>query len=173
MYCNRFILHPNSEQKELILFHPSGSLIGKIVQDRAKQEYRLGKRWYPKGFVLVDANDRTLASYFSKDGMVDVYQFEDGYIGSFTSLKQGDMKGIFQDASLKSAGILKKEQTFMDDIIFNLDEKSIFRVREGLMPLEYQELFINPNSPILSISPELEVQDRLLYFSILINRFFK
>lgn len=153
------------EESELLLFHPKGKLMGRIKKIKTK-------RLLPKEFLLVDDNDTPLATYYLSDGSIDVIHYQNGYIGSFAPTKNENRKGVFQLLSGEMIGTLSSSNIFMDDKVENPNKQLVFRLKKGWMSLDSQELFGNPNTPVLSITTSLPESEKLLYLSILIKKFY-
>ncbi|MFD2445675.1 hypothetical protein ACFSO7_17080 [Bacillus sp. CGMCC 1.16607] len=160
----RFFLYKDQEAKELLLFHASGVVLAKFMKKKMKP---FSNQFFPSEIILVDESEKVLASYFIKDGVIDVYQSENGYIGSFSS-ENGELLGL----SGIIIGVLKKKMIFTDDRIINENGRSIFRIQKGWMPLESQKLFLNPNTPMLTLSSNLPENEKLLCFSAIVKRYF-
>lgn len=166
---NQYLLYFAKEENELLFLHPTGVMLGKIIEKKTQNTFNLESKLYPKEFILVDFNENYLSTFFWTKDTIDNYQKEYGYVGSLSYEKER----TFTKLSGEEVGISKCEPTFFDDYIKNNHDQVVLRVRKGWMPLKYQELFQNPNQPLLTLSPGLEEREKLFYFSLLIKKFFK
>lgn len=164
---DQFVLYFEKEDRELLFFHPTGYLLGKLKEKKMKSLNQIGKGQIPKEYVLIDSNENELAAYYRNRDTMDVYLNEEGYYGGFSN-----ENGTFRLLSDEVIGLVKCKTTFLDDQIENGDGEVILRVRKGVMPFNCQEIFRNPNTPMLTINPSIENHKKLLYFSILVKRFF-
>ncbi|WP_442594127.1 hypothetical protein [Neobacillus sp. D3-1R] len=161
-------LYFSKEDFELLLFSPSGKLLGKIIK---------GKRKYfnwglPKEFLLVNYQGIHLASFYYNAGSIEVIQQNTGYIGHFSYPQRKINHGIFELLSGKKIGTVNSESIFLDDKILNENNQPVFQLKKGLMSLDSQEIFGNPNTPVLSVSSVLNEKERLLYMALLVKRYF-
>lgn len=164
--CNQFFLILAKEEKALMFYHVSGQLLGKIIQIKKSGLPSLGK---PKEFKLVDEKERTLASYFVKGNQIEVYLQDIGYFGSYSA---NQINNNFQLLSGEMAGFVKIKTMYMDVQIENAHQQLVCRIQKGLMPLESQALFMNPNTPIITLDASLPSETKLLYLSLLVKTFF-
>jgi hypothetical protein len=164
MSNNQILLYFNKEDRELVFLHPTGVYLGKISEKHGKYSSNKRSRLHPKEMVLIDSNGTLLATFWKSD-TIDIHQNGYGYLGGFSS-------GVFSMLLGDSVGVLSSKYIFLDDYIENGRGEVVFRVRKGWMPLKYQEIFLNPNTPIVTINPSLTDSEKLLYFSLLVNRFF-
>jgi hypothetical protein len=162
--CNHILLHFIKEERELVFLHPTGVYIGKISEKRENYSNKEGRRLHPSEFVLVDSNENLLATYWKSD-TIDVHRNGQGYMGGFSD-------GVFSMLTGDAMGELSSKNIFLDDKIEYDQGDVVFRVRKGWMPLKYQEIFLNPNTPLVTINPDLPDSERLLYFSLLVKNFF-
>lgn len=165
----QLLVYFSKEESELLLFLPSGELMGRIIKAKPKNFQRL----FPKEFLLIDDKDNQLASYYLTNRSIDVIQYKKGYIGSFSLTKNSTKKGEFQLLSGEIVGTLKSETIYLDDKIENANQQLVIRLKKGWMSLDSQEIFGNPNTPVLTISSSLDEREKLLYISLLLKRFYK
>jgi hypothetical protein len=164
MSNHQILLYFNKKDRELVFLHPTGVYLGKICEIQGKYLFNNKNRLHPKELILIDSNGTLLASYWKSD-TIDIHQNGHGYLGGFS-------RGVFSMLPGESVGILSSQHIFLDDHIENGCGNVVFRVRKGWMPLKYQQIFINPNTPIVTIDPTLSDSEKLLYFSLFIKRFF-
>jgi hypothetical protein len=163
---DQFLLYFIPEERELLYFHPTGTLMGKMIEQ--KKNKNRDSRQLPSEYLLVDINNQVLATYYKSNDSVDVYEKARGYFGTFSYNEDKDFKMLSNEAT----GYLKKEAAVSDDYIKNQNNQVVFRIRKGWMPLKYQQIFHNPNLPVLTLHRELTKEEKLLYLSCLVNRFF-
>lgn len=168
--CNQYIIYFAKEERELIFLHPNGQILAKlIVKKSSKRNYQFVSSKLPREFILVDKKGRHIATYLEINEIIDVYQVGNGYIGGYSY----ENEETFHALSGETVGILKSKLTFMDDQIEDKKGQVVFRTLKGWMPVKYQELFINPNQPILTINPNVTRIDRIIYLSYFVKKFFK
>lgn len=162
--CHQLLLYFDKEEKELVFLHPTGVILGKISEK--EDSYSLNRnRLHPKKFVLIDSNENVLASYW-KSETIDVHRNGQGYFGGFSN-------GVFSMLTGETMGDLSSKKIYLDDQIKNGRGEVIFRVRKGWMPIKYQEIFLNPNTPNVTINPALSDSEKLIFISLLVKKFFK
>lgn len=164
MSNHQILLYFNKEEGELVFLHPTGGYLGKISEKQGKYPFNKRSGLHPKELVLIDSKGTLLATYWKSD-TIDVHQNVTGYLGGLSN-------GVFRMLPGESVGVLSSKHIFMDDHIENGRGEVVFRVRKGWMPLQYQELFLNPNTPIVTVNPALADSEKLLYFSLFVKRFF-
>lgn len=162
--CQQYLLFFDKEDGELLFFHPSGEVIGKMIEIKTK-------RRSPREIRLVDASSRLLASYYISTGHIDVILAEKGFFGSFYRNKQMD-KWLFQALSGEDIGQMKRNRWYMDEQVIDKDGRMILRCRRGIMPTNLQDVFQNPNLPVVKSESLLEQNDKLFYLSTLVKPFF-
>jgi hypothetical protein len=160
----QILLYFNKEDRELVFLHPTGDYLGKICEIQGKYFLNKRNKLHPKELVLIDSNGTLLATYWKSD-IIDIHQNGYGYLGGYSS-------GVFSMFPGDSVGVLSSKHIFLDDYIENGRGEIVFRVRKGWMPLKYQEIFLNPNTPIVTINSDLSDSQKLLYFSLFVKRFF-
>lgn len=69
-------------------------------------------------------------------------------------------------------GAVEGSSIFMDEKVFTQENRPIGRLRRGWMPLEWSELFPEPNTPVLSFTEVMSEKDKLLRMSFIVNEYF-
>jgi hypothetical protein len=163
--CQQILLYFVKEEKELVFLHPTGAFLGKISEKKHSFSINKRNRLHPKGFILIDSNENLLATYWRSD-TIDVHLSDQGYFGGFSN-------GVFSKVKGETMGNLSSKKTFLDEQIKNGRGEVLFRVRKGWMPITNQKIFLNPNIPSVTINPALSDSEKLLFISLLVNKFFK
>jgi hypothetical protein len=162
---NQFVLFFSKEEKELLFFQPSGDILAKMILKKAKKSH-------PREIQLIDYRNNLLATYYCGYHQVDVYIPGRGYIGSFYFEENHLNEGYFQVLSGKTIGTWKSNKWYMDDQIQDKQQQIISRTKKGLMPLQLQAIFLNPNAPMLTIFTTIKEEDQFLYFASTVKRYF-
>lgn len=156
---------------QVMFYFPDGNLAGSI------RRYRKGRNYFKKIFLLYNSQEDVMG-FFQVKGkqkkIIEVYDQENSYLGCFEKrrLDFRKCKKELLDASGRYIGFVEGSAAFMDEKVFNQENREISRLRRGWMPLEWSLLFPEPNTPVLSFMGGLSEKDKLLRMSFLINEFF-
>jgi hypothetical protein len=154
------------EERAILLFHASGKLMGKLFE--LKKNRNIRKLLMPKEYLLVDANNQLIATYYKSNETIEVYERARGYCGTYSYNEAQNFHMLSND----DTGILKSEAAVFDEYIKRQNNQVVFRIRKGWMPLKHQVVFHNPNLPVLTMHTQISREEKLLYCSSLITRFF-
>lgn len=168
------VLYLNSQMPKLLLYHPDGHLAGSIKRYRSKGMRRMG---LAKSFVLYNSNNKAIGCFAVKGKKViniEVYDNGRNYLGSLvkTKLNWRKSKEELLDRDGKYIGAVEGSNVFMDEKVINQHNQQVSRLRRGWMPVEWDPLFPEPNTPVLSFDRNLSAQEKLLGMSFLINEYF-
>jgi hypothetical protein len=163
--CQQILLYFVKEENELVFLHPTGAFLGKISENQQRYSTNKGNKLHPKEYILIDSNKKLLATY-KKSETLDVYHSDQGYFGGFSN-------GVFSMLTGEEIGNLSSKKFYLDDKIKTVQGEVVFRVRKGWMPVKYQEIFLNPNTPYVTINPALSESEKLILISLLVKKFFK
>jgi hypothetical protein len=163
--CQQILLYFDKDAREILFLHPTGQFLGKIIESQHHFTIYKGSHMHPREFVLVDSSENVLASYL-KSNTIDVHRVNQGYFGGFSN-------GVFTMLTGKVIGSLSSGKIFFDEKIINGQGEIVFRVRKGWMPIKVQQIFLNPNTPHVTFNPVLSDSEKLLFLSLLINRYYK
>jgi hypothetical protein len=162
--CPQILLYFVKEDNELVFLHPTGAFLGKISENKQSYSIHKGNKLHPKEFILIDSNESLLATYRKSDTL-DVYRSDKSYFGGYSN-------GVFSMLTGEEMGKLSSKKFFWDDKIKTVQGEVVFRVRKGWMPIKYQEIFLNPNTPYVTIDPALSESEKLILISFLVKKFF-
>ncbi|MGG5253951.1 hypothetical protein ACQYAD_10675 [Neobacillus sp. SM06] len=166
------IFFQNTQRPRLFLFFPNGSLAGTIQAERGRKYGLFGSEQL---YTILDAKNEKLGFYqISKNHLViHVYDEEEKYIGSFEKkVERNQLKKEVVDSTGRVVGTVEGSQIFMDEHLLNMRNDSIGRLRRGWMPLEWADLFPDPNTPVFTLSNRMSMNEKLLQFTILVNEYF-
>jgi hypothetical protein len=158
----------------LLLYFPDGHLAGLIKRHSEKGLKRLS---HSKTYVLYNLEEEAIAFYVVKRKRtisIKVYDQNKELLGTFEKKNQGSRnhKKEFLDATGRHLGAVEGSSVFMDEQVLNNKRQQVGRLRRGWMPLEWNPLFPEPNTPVLSFREVLSNKDKLLRMSLLINEYF-
>lgn len=160
------VFFQNTTVPRLFLFFPNGSLAGSIHAVKGKGYF----------YTLMNAENEIIGfykviknSYYS----IEVYDKDHNYLGSLIKKQLGSLlKKEVVDASGEYVGSVEGSRMFMDEHMLDKHDHVVGRLRQGYMPLEWDSLFPDANTPIFSIKRCLSKEGTLLQFSLLINEYF-
>jgi hypothetical protein len=161
----QILLYFDKEEKELLFLHPTGAFLGKLSEKKNSFSINKGNRLLPKEFVLIDSNENILVTYW-KSETIDVHRSDKGYFGGFSN-------GFFSKITGEEMGKLSSKKLFLDEQIKNARGEVLFRVRKGWLPISNQKIFLNPNTPYVTINPAFSDSEKLIFISLLVKKFFK
>lgn len=158
----------------LLLFFSNGYLAGKITK------YKKGKRIFQRNrdYVLLGLNDDILAIFRVKGRKkikIEAFTKENEYLGCYEKTKKSILrksKKELLDSSGRFVGAVEGSALFMDEQIYNNQSRRVGRLRRGWMPLEWSNIFPEPNTPVLSFWEGFSEKDKLLRMAMLINEYF-
>jgi hypothetical protein len=169
------VLFLNTSSPQLFLFFPDGQLAGELKKNNGKTS-KMFKRITI--FTLSNSENKILG-YFKVSGRksekIEVFDEKKINLGHFKKQKQkvmGKGKKELYDATGRFVGAIEGSSYFMDEQIMSRCEQKVGRLRRGWMPLEWSNVFPEPNTPVLSFLDKLPEKNKLLSMSILINEFF-
>lgn len=159
----------------LLLFFPDGNKAGEIRNSTSKKEVLMGfitLRKTPKRYTLYDENQNPSGFYLIKKNKninIEVYNDKEEFLGNF---QKGKQYGNLLDTEGSCWGKTVGSRLYMDEKILSPQDNELVRLRRGWMPLEWSKLFPEPNTPIISLNPELSNEKKLMGMSLLIQEFF-
>lgn len=169
------VLFINTFSPKLLIFFPDGYLAAVIKKYRKRE--RIASE-YKKTFGLYDHDEKLISSYIMKGKqsmMIEVYDKNSSYVGCFERKQLRRMKKAKKellDAEGRFIGAVEGAAAYLDEQIMDPHDRLIVRLRRGWLPLEWSSSFPDPNTPVLSLSNRLTVEERILQMSFLINEFF-
>ncbi|WP_230498106.1 hypothetical protein [Pseudoneobacillus rhizosphaerae] len=163
--CQQVLLYFDKEEKALVFLHPNGAFLGMLSEKKHSFSINKGNMLHPKEFVLIDSNENILATYW-KSETIDVHRSDKGYFGGFSN-------GFFSMITGEEIGELRSKKLFLDEQVKNGQGEVLLRVRKGWMPITNQKIFLNPNTPYVTINPALSDPEKLIFISLLVKKFFK
>jgi hypothetical protein len=164
---NLLVINQNLQAPSVLFFFPDGQLAGKFEKYRCK-DFLLFKR--SKLYVLCNQSDQILGYYKIKGSKkIEVFNDLHTYLGCFEITKKG--KKELLDASGKFIGAVEGASFFMDERISDNHERLLIRLQKGWMPVEWSNLFPEPNTPVLSFSKPISDKEKLLRMSFLVHEF--
>lgn len=158
----------NTQSPRLLLYFPNGHLAGMIKKHKGKFLNRSSIH------VLYNDAGQTMGIYQIKKNKIIVYDHNRKYLGCLEREKRSWLKNKkdLLDAEGKLIGEVEGSRYFMDEKVLNLYQSQEARLRRGWMPLKWNSLFPEPNTPVFTLSENLTEKDKLLRISILINEYF-
>ena len=166
------VFFQNTQRQQLFLFFSDGSLAATIEEERSRKS---GLFSAVHMYTLLNAKNEKICFYkISKNNLViDVYNEKEEYLGSFEKKIAGNLltKKVI-DSTGRVVGAVEGSQIFMDEHLLDKRDDSIGRLRRGWMPLEWADLFPDPNTPVFTLSSHLSTNERWLRFALLVNEYF-
>ncbi|WHY75672.1 hypothetical protein QNH20_16245 [Neobacillus sp. WH10] len=168
------VMYMNTQSSRLHLYFSDGHLAGVIKKFREKswKPLRLSKTYALYNF------DNEVLGFFKVKGrksiMIEVYNRNNNLLGRLEKKNLGwrkSQKELF-DGFGRYVGAIEGSSVFMDEKILDQCHQHVGRLRRGWMPLEWNQLFPEPNTPVLSFREILSEEDKLLRMSFLINEYF-
>lgn len=158
----------NTQSAKLFLYFPNGHLAGMIRKEKGHFFYRSTIH------VLYDPDGQAIGIYHINRNKINVYDHNREYLGCFEKEKRSwrKHKKELLDARGKFIGAIEGSSYFMDEKVMNSYRNQEARLRRGWMPLEWNALFPEPNTPVLTLSENMAEKDKLLRISFLINEYF-
>jgi hypothetical protein len=162
------IVFMNTQSAKLFLYFPNGHLAGTIKKHK-------GNFFSRSTFhVLYHYTGQVMGIYQIKKNKIIVYDHNRNCLGCLEKERRTWLKGKKEllDAEGKLVGEIEGSRYFMDEKVLNSNNKQEARLRRGWMPFKWNNLFPEPNTPVLSLSEHLTEKDKLLRISFLINEYF-
>ena len=176
MFYSRHLLvvYLNTLSPRVLLYFPDGYQAGEIKKYREK---KLSLLVFSKTFALYSFDGEIMGIFKVKGNKtikIEVYDRNKKYLGCYEKRKINWMKckKEFLDASGHFIGGVEGSALFMDEHIMDQMNQPVVRLRRGWMPLEWDLLFPEPNTPVLTIGDGISEKDKLLRMSFLINEYF-
>lgn len=168
------VFKENTYRPCLLLFFSDGRLAGTITnfRDRGMGFFNTAKK-----FALYDFSGSLLGFYMVKGKQslkIAAFDHNHKYIGCFARRKYTRQKAKKEllDEQGRFVGTVKGSLFFMDEHFVDSDNRELGRLRRGWMPLQWSGVFPEPNTPVLTLSPNLSQQDKVLQLSYLIYEYF-
>ncbi|MFK9092955.1 hypothetical protein [Bacillus salipaludis] len=168
------LMYMNTQSSRLHFYFPNGYLAGMVKKYRGSGWERLKPS---RTYALYNFNNEVLGFFKvkGKNSMkIEVFGRNRLLLGRFEKKSQGwrkAQKELF-DGFGRYVGSIEGSSVFMDEKVLDHRHQDIGRLRRGWMPLEWDPLFPEPNTPVLSFSDVLSEEDKLLRMSFLINEYF-
>jgi hypothetical protein len=161
------VVNLNIQVPIIFLFFPDGRLAGKLKKYRRKELILFTRSDL---YVLCDQSDQILGFYKIKGSKkIEVFNDLHTYLGCFEISKKG--KKELLDAAGKFIGAVEGVSFFMDERMNDNHERQLIRLQKGWMPVEWSNLFPEPNTPVLSFSKPISDKEKLLRMSFLVHEF--
>ncbi|MDP4083601.1 MAG: hypothetical protein Q8934_03190 [Bacillota bacterium] len=168
------VVYLNVLSPKVMLFFTDGHLAGEIKKSKNRVRFLKLERC----FTLTNSQKKVIATFKiegRKKVKIQVFSEENKYLGCLERQKklilQKDRKELL-DSTGRYVGTIQGSSFYMDEQIYNKEDKRVGRLRRGWMPLEWESLFPEPNTPVLSFSEGLNEEDKLVGLSLLINEYF-
>ncbi|GHH98336.1 hypothetical protein [Neobacillus kokaensis] len=165
------VLYDQTQGPSLHFYYPDGHLAGNIKKYHPKGVRKLN---LTKFYILYNSNNKAIACFRVKGKKIEVFDKERIYLGCLKKTKLKWLKCTRElfDSKGNCIGSVVGSSIFMDEKLVDQENMQVLRLRRGWMPVEWSLLFPEPNTPVLSFSGKLSVQDKLLRMSFLINEYF-
>lgn len=131
----------------------------------------------PTIYTLYSRDNQAIAFYKmigKKSTRIEVYNQNNEYLGCFEKEKCAllkSKKSLLSETG-EFIGVVEGSSYFMDEQVLNKFSQQEGSLRRGWMPVEWRDLFPEPNTPVLSFAENLNNKDKLLRMSFLINEYF-
>ena len=168
------VMFMDTQPSRLHLYFSDGHLAGVIKKYRVNVWKRLR---FLKTYALYNFDNEVLGFFIVKGRKsikIEVYNRNKHLLGRLEKKNLGwrkSQKELF-DGFGRYVGSIEGSSVFMDEKVLDLSHQHVGRLRRGWMPLEWSQLFPEPNTPVLSFREVLSEDDKLLRMSFLINEYF-
>ncbi len=154
----------------LLFFNPAGIKIGEI-RDRSMFIIRwflpfFLDRYFNRKFILYDHADKPCAHFHIYTDRMEIKTQDEVHLTTIYKLQKGKYKEFLLDS--QSIQMIKSGIP-ADYSFITADNKLFGQIQRGIMPLEWGQRFVDPNTPILTCSGLNEEKDRLQLLAMLIN----
>ena len=123
-------------------------------------------RFFNRRFILYDQADKPFVHFHVYKDRIEIITQEGVLLTTVYKLQKG--KGV--EYLLDSQFIQMIKSGIPADYSFVTAENKLFgRIQRGMMPLEWGQKFVNPNTPILTYAGSNKEKDRLQLLAMLIN----
>ncbi|OCA90812.1 hypothetical protein A8F94_02755 [Bacillus sp. FJAT-27225] len=163
------VLYSNHVSPTILLFSPAGVKIGEIMKRKRTLKHILTSR---KEFELCDQDKLPLAVYSVSRGKIDSFDEKGLYLGSLIDSRNEAARLLQAGIETSSPLYVSGSRFFMDVKVEAGTEQHCARLRRGMMPLEWEARFPDPNTPVFTLDDSAAPNERLLYFSVLVQEFF-
>lgn len=154
----------------LLFFKPSGVKVGEI-RDHSMFFIRwflpfFLDRFFNRRFILYNQEDKPTAHFHLYKDRIEVITQEGVLLTTVFKLQKGKCREYLLDKQFIQ--IIKSG--IPANYSFVTPENRLFgRIQRGMMPLEWAQRFVNPNTPILTYAESNEEKDKLQLLAMLIN----
>lgn len=154
----------------LLFFNPSGIKVGEI-RDRSMFFIRwflpfFLDRFFNRRFILYDQADKPFVHFHLYKDRIEMITQEGVLLTTVYKLQKEKCVEYLLDSQF----IQMIKSGIPADYSFVTAENKLFgRIQRGMMPLEWGQKFVNPNTPILTYAGSNEEKDRLQLLAMLIN----
>ncbi|WP_066368474.1 hypothetical protein [Neobacillus fumarioli] len=161
----------NTSSPKVLFYFPDGYLAGSI------SKYKGERNFDRKTFVLQNCHEKVLGFFRvrrKQNIIIEVFDEKKNYLGYFEKQRKRFRKSKKEllDPAGRYIGAVEGSSIFMDEKVFTQENRPIGRLRRGWMPLEWSELFPEPNTPVLSFTEVMSEKDKLLRMSFIVNEYF-
>ena len=152
----------------LQLFHSNGIKVGELRDTSTSLVHWLMPKFLHTRMVrkygLYDENDELIASYLLDRDQIDICMYGEGSKErAFRGVRQENIYQFHQKAYQ-----IEKDGIHDFSIILLSTKNKVGQIQTGWMPLEWNQRFIDANTPIFRLQENLIKEERVQIFSILI-----
>lgn len=160
---------------KLLFFTPDGMLAGELKEVKEQHwrwiiPYFLDKK-IKKTFGLYDSAGILLASFATVGFRTEIFDGKDNLIGFFYPKKKNREAGTVILPGGEKLKLVRTSGVSQELQLINSGGRSVWRLQKGWMPLEWANVFLETNTPVMKFDYTIACQDRLAVFAALVHHY--
>jgi hypothetical protein len=164
-----------SPAMKLLFFTPDGMLAGEMKEMKEKLwrwmlPYFIDQK-IEKTFGLYDASGSLIACFVIERNLTKIFDGGDELVGFFYPKKQNGEAGTAILIGGRKLKLKKTPGVSSELYLLNSNSRVASRVQKGWMPLEWSNVFVETNTPVIKFDYGLPNQERLAVFAALTHHF--